>query len=163
MNMTELYHAEAVLPERARKKRILIVMLTIAAVGLAACIVLCTFATRRNLRLIMPLTIGTSVLSGWIVITLFHGAFSEAGAQCKHADIMLNEPREVFTGRFEKTDDVRRVKNGLSVRRVICIENERETVLTVNEAKAALLPDTFCGAVQTVYDFIVAFEVKENA
>ena len=73
MNMTELYHAEALLPERVRKRRVLIVMLAVAAAGLAACIILCTFATRRNLRLIMPLTIGTSILSGWIVITLFHG------------------------------------------------------------------------------------------
>ena len=163
MNMTELYHAEALLPERVRKRRVLIVMLAVAAAGLAACIILCTFATRRNLRLIMPLTIGTSILSGWIVITLFHGAFSEAGAQYKHTDVMLNEPREVFTGRFEKTDDVRRVKNGLSVRRVRCIDGERETALTVNESKAALLPDVFVGTVQTVYDFVVAFEVKEDA
>ena len=76
---------------------------------------------------------------------------------------MLNEPRETFTGRFEKTDDVRRVKNGLSVRRVRCFEDEHETALSVNESKAALLPDAFSGTVQTVYDFIVAFEVREDA
>ena len=58
---------------------------------------------------------------------------------------------------------MRRVKNGLSVRRVRCIDGERETALTVNESKTALLPDVFVGTVQTVYDFIVAFEVKEDA
>lgn len=161
--MIELYHAEAILPERTRKKRTLIVMLVIAAIGLAACIVICTFATRRNLRLILPLTIGTSTVAGWIVITLLHGPFLEAGAQCRHSDLMLNEKREAFTGRFEKTDDVRRIKNGLSVRKVRCIEEERERVLSVNEEKAAQLPDAFSGTVQTVYDFIVAYEVNEDA
>lgn len=161
--MKELYHAEAQLPERAHRKRALIAMAIIGAIGLAACIVLCTFATRRNLRLIMPLTIGVSVLSGWAVITILHGSFYRAGVRFKHSDLMLNGTREVFSGRFEKTDDVRRVGNGISVRRVYCEMDGHETALSVNEEKAALLPDAFDGTVQTVYDFIVAFEVKKDA
>lgn len=162
-NMIELYNTDALLPERARKKRALIAMLILGAIGLAACIVVSTFATRRNLRLILPLTIGISIATGWIVITILHGAFSEAGAQVRHNDLMLNEPRETVVGRFEKTDDVRRIKNGLSVRRVQWHGEENEGTLSVNEQKAALLPDTFTGTVETVYDFIVAFEVSENA
>ena len=162
MKPTELYNPDALLPERARKKRALITMLIIGAAGLCACVVLCVLATRRNLRLVMPLTIGTSVLSGWAVITVLHESFLRAGAQVRHGDLMLNEPRETVTGRFEKTDDVRRMKNGLSVRKVRWSVEDHEAILSVNEAKAALLPDVFTGTVQTVYDFIVAYEVSED-
>lgn len=161
-NMIELYNADALLPERARKKRALIAMLIVGAAGLCACIVLTALATRRNIRLILPLTIGVSVAAGWILITILHGSFTLSGAQVRHLDVMLNEPRESFSGRFEKTDSVRRMKNGLSVRKVLLTKDGHETVLSVNEQKAALLPDAFTGTAQTVYDFIVAYEVDED-
>ena len=162
MKRTELYNQDAQLPERARKKRALIAMLIIGAIGLAACIVLCALVTRRNIQKIMPLTIGISIVTGWIVITILHGSYGSASAMLKHSDLMLREPRKTLKGRFEKTETVRRIRNGMSVRMVRCFEGEHETILSVNGRKADLLPDAFTGTVQTVYDYIVAYEVEED-
>ncbi len=162
MKRMELYSKDALPPERARKKRAMIAMLIIAGIGLAACITLCALVTRRNIQLFLPLTIGISTVMGWIAITILHGSFGNAAAQVKHIDLMLNEQRKTVTGSFEKTGVVRRVKNGMNVRKVRCVENGFERVLSLNEQKASMLPDAFTGTVQTVYDYIVAYEVEED-
>ena len=160
MNMIELYHQGEQATERAAKKRALIAMLAVAAAGLVPCIVLIALATRRNQHLFLPLAIGIAWLSGWIFITILHGSFAAANARRRHNEMMLNEPRETMTGQFTKTADIRRMKNGMAIQKVILLENERERVLSVNAEKAALLPDTFTGAAETVYDFIVAYGVN---
>ncbi len=148
------------IPANGKRKRALIVMLIIGVLGLSACVLFCVFATRRNLRTMLPLTVGTSILSGWTVITLLHGAFSEANAEQRHLRLMLEEPRVAQSGRFEKTGDVRRVRNGVTMRKIRMTEDGHERMLSVNEALADKLPDAFSGTVETVYDFIVAFEVN---
>ncbi len=163
MKRVELYRSDAIPEMAARKKRLLTVMLCIGAAGLIACIMLCVFATRRNQHILLPLTIGSSILSGWIVITILHGSFASANAELRHCDLMLSESRETQVGRFEKTDEVRRVKNGMHVRKVLLYEGDRERVLSVSEKRAAKLPDVFSGTAETVYDFIVAYEVNGDA
>ena len=160
MSMIELYNTEALATDRVRKKRRLIVMLTVAAAGLIPCVVLIALATRRNQHILLPLAIGIAWLSGWIFITILHGSFAAANARRRHNEMMLNEPRETMTGQFTKTADIRRMKNGMAIQKVILLENERERVLSVNAEKAALLPDTFTGAAETVYDFIVSYGVN---
>ena len=66
--------------------------------------------------------------------------------------------RPRFTGRFEKREGVYRVKKGVSIRKVAMQGTFHETLLTVADEKAALLPDSFEGTVETVYDCIVAYE-----
>ena len=161
-NRVELYEKSAFVQERARKRRTLLLMLLIGAAGLAACIVLCTFGTRRNQKVLLPVTIGISIVTGWTVITILHGAFAASDARCKHSALMLNEPRETVHGRFEKTDSISRMKNGVAVRKVLCTEGDRETVLSVNASLAKDLPDAFIGTAETVYSFIVAYEVDED-
>jgi hypothetical protein len=158
--MIELYNTEALATDRAQIKRRLIVMLLVAAAGLIPCVALIALATRRNQHILLPLAIGIAWLSGWVFITILHGSFAKANARRRHDETMLNEPRERMTGRFTKTDEVRRMKNGMEVRKVLLLEDGRERVLSVNEAKAQLLPDAFMGAADTVYDFIVAYEVN---
>lgn len=160
MERTELYRWEMLIPAKGKRKRALIAMLIIGVLGLSACILFCVFATRRNMRVMLPLTIGTSILSGWTVITILHGAFSESNAEQRHCRLMLEEPRVKQIGRFEKTDDVRRVRNGVTMRKIRMTEDGHERMLSVNEALAGKLPDAFSGTVETVYDFIVAYEVN---
>lgn len=154
----ELYHANALPDKRARKKKLLGVMLCIGGIGLLACILFCAFATRQNRHVMLPLAIGTSVLTGWIVITFLHGSYGHAGADVRHCELMLSEPREIQRGRFTKTDEIRRVKNGMHVRKVLLTEGDRERILSVSEMKAKELPDSFSGTAETVYDYIVAYE-----
>lgn len=160
MERIELYDPEA-LPEKHRKKKKLrTVMLCIGGIGLLACILLCVFATRQNRNILMALTIGASTLAGWIVITFLHGSFGTAHADIRHCELMLSEPRIEQHGRFQKTGEVRRMRNGMHVRKVLLFEGDRERILSVSEQKAAKLPDAFTGTAETVYDFIVSYEVN---
>ena len=159
-NHVELYHANALPEKRARKQRLAAVMLCIGGLGLLACILLCAFATRQNRHILLPVTIGASILAGWTVITILHGSYGKANADVRHCELMLSEPRTVQKGSFRKTDEVRRVRNGMHVRKVLFKEGERERVLSVSEMKASELPDAFSGTAETVYDYIVAYEVN---
>lgn len=159
MKRVELYHPDALPEQHRRKQKLLGVMLGIAGIGLLACILLCAFATRANRHVLLPLTIGTSVLIGWVVITILHGSFNMANADVRHCELMLSEPRSLQRGSFRKTDEVRRVRNGMHVRKVLFQEGDRERVLSVSERKAEQLPDSFSGTAETVYDYIVAYEV----
>ena len=156
----ELYHEDAIPHKRARKKKLLAVMCCIGGAGLLACILLCAFATRLNRDVLLPVTIGVSAVTGWIVITFLHGSFALANADVRHSELMLREPRTKQTGRFQKTGEVRRMKNGMHVRKVLLMEGDRERILSVSEQKAKDLPDAFSGTAETVYDFIVAYEVN---
>ena len=156
----ELYREDAIPAKRARRRKLLTVMCCIAGAGLLACILLCVFATRQNRDVLLPITIGVSVVTGWVVITFLHGSFAGANADLRHYELMRKEPRIEQTGRFEKTGEVRRMKNGMHVRKVILFDGSRERILSVSEQKAKELPDAFSGTAETVYDFIVAYEVN---
>ena len=132
-------------------------MLMVAAVGLLLCVLFCCFTTRKNQDVTLPLTVGASILSGWIVIFLSHSRFDGARAKARHAQLMLTGPRETFSGRFEKLEGVYRVKKGVSIRKVRLQDDFHETLLTISAEKAALVPDAFTGTVETVYDCIVAW------
>lgn len=163
MERISLYRSEELTNAAAARKRVGRAMLVIGGLGLVACVVLCCLATRHNQNVTQPLTIGTSVLTGWIVIFLSHSRYDGARALARHAELMLTGPRERYTGRFEKQEGVYRVKNGVSIRKVSLKEDFHETMLTVADEKAAQLPDVFEGTVETVYDCIVAYEPASDA
>ncbi len=157
-----LYRQEELTAAETAQRRTRTAMVLVAAAGLILCILLCCLATRENQRVTLPLTIGVSVLSGWVVIFLSHSRYSSARARARHVELMLTGPRESFSGTFEKLEGVWRVKKGVSIRKVRQQEAFHETLLTVADEKAALLPDRFTGTVETVYDCIVAYEAAEE-
>lgn len=157
MEMHALYTSDELDRARAREKRVRKAMLIVAAVGLLLCVLFCCFTTRKNQAVTLPLTVGASILSGWIVIFLSHSRYDGARAKARHAQLMLTGPRESFTGRFTKLDGVYRVKKGVSIRKVRLQEEFHESILTVANEKAPLLPGEFTGTAETVYDCIVAW------
>ncbi len=161
MNMLSLYEPEELTRARAAEGRTRRTMLIVAVSGLVLCVLCCCFTTRQNEDVTLPLTVGTSILAGWIVIFLSHSRLDDARARARHAELMLTGPRETFSGRFEKLPGVYRVKKGVSIRKVRLKEDFHEIMLTLSDEKAARLPDVFTGTVETVYDCIVAFEAKE--
>ena len=162
MEHLELYQMQEADAANTRRRKALTAMITAGAIGLLTCVLLCLFVTRKNSMKILPFVIGASILSGWTVIFLSHTFYGEARAAVRHDEMMLTGERETFVGRFQKTDEVHRVKNGVTVRKIIALCDERERVLSVSEQKAALLPDTFDGKVEAVYDFIAAIEVQND-
>lgn len=154
----QLYTSEESAIAKAAQRRAAVAMAIVGAAGLAACVVLCFLATRQNQDVTRPLTIGASILSGWIVIFLSHSSFDGARAHARHAELMLTGPRETFSGAFSIQEGVYRVRRGVSIRRVKLNQGFHDVMLTVSAEKASLLPETFTGTVETVYDCIVAFE-----
>lgn len=154
----QLYTTEELTAARAAQRRAAVAMAVVGAVGLAACVVLCFLATRQNQEITRPLTIGASILSGWIVIFLSHSSFDGARAHARHAELMLTGPRETFSGAFSIQEGAFRVRRGVSIRRVRLRRGFHDIALTVSAEKAPLLPETFTGTVETVYDTIVSFE-----
>ena len=157
MELHALYESEELPRAQAAEKRVRRAMLVVAAVGLVLCVLLCCCTTRKNQDVTLPLIVGASVLSGWIVIFLSHSRHDGARAKARHAELMLTGPRETFSGRFEKLEGVYRVKKGVSIRKVRLRDDFHETLLTLSAEKAALVPDAFTGTVETVYDCIVAW------
>ena len=158
MEWQELYKSEELDRARAAQKGARTAMLVAGGLGLFICVLLCCFTTRQNQRLTFPLTFASSVLSGWAVIFLSHSRYQPARARVRHVELMLTGPRERFEGRFEKREGTWFVKKGVPIRKVMQREEFHETLLSVYAEKADRLPDTFTGAVETVYDCIVTFE-----
>ena len=161
MERHSFYRQEELTEAEAVRKRTRTAMAVVAGAGLLVCVILCCFATRQNQDVTLPLTVGTSTLAGWIVIFLSHSRYDAARARARHVELMLTGPRERFSGRFTKQEGVYRVKKGVSIRKVRQQEEFRETMLTVFDEKAPLLPDEFTGTVEMVYDCIVAYEEAE--
>ena len=158
MERISLYQPEELTEARAAQRRAGRAMLSVAGAGLAVCVLLCCLTTRQNQGLTFPLTLGASVLSGWVVIFLSHSRYQPARARVRHVELMLTGPRERFEGRFEKLEGTWLVKKGVPIRKVMEREEFHETLLSVYAEKADRLPEEFTGAVETVYDCIVAFE-----
>ena len=163
MELHALYESDELTRARAAEGRTRRIMLAAAIVGLVLCVLFCCFTTRQNQGVTLPLTVGTSILAGWIVIFLSHSRLDDARAQARHAELMLTGPRETYEGRFEKLPGVYRVKKGVAIRKVRLQEEFHETMLTVSAQKADRLPDAFTGRVETVYDCIVAFREEGEA
>jgi len=160
MKHCELYNKEALLSMHAKKKRAGIAMLAVAAAGLAACIVLCLLTTRSNYGTMLWATVGTSIVSGWIVIFLSHAVFEVAKTGERHMKMVEEGERKTVGGRFEKTNEVRYIRHGVTLRRVRLTSGERETMLVLYEPYAKKVPETFSGEAEIVNDFIVAYEVN---
>ena len=158
MERISLYQPEELTEARAAQRRAGRTMLAVAGAGLAVCVLLCCLTTRQNQGLTFPLTLGASVLSGWVVIFLSHSRYQPARAKVRHVELMLTGPRERFEGRFEKLEGTWLVKKGVPIRKVMEREEFHETLLSVYAEKADRLPEEFTGAVETVYDCIVTFE-----
>ncbi|MBR0436824.1 MAG: hypothetical protein IJK12_06250 [Clostridia bacterium] len=163
MERMELYRIEETEQLEARRKSALRAMCIVGAVGLAVCGTLCAFITMKNHRVLQWTAVGASVVFGWAVIFLHHAVYNEAATLCRHAERMCEAERETYTGTFEQTDTVLRVRKGVTLRRVRAVCGGREHMLNLCEAKAKLLPASFSGTVETADFFIVAAEVNGNA
>ena len=162
MERIDLYRPEELNRARDDQRRARRAMLAVAGAGLALCVGLCCLTTRQNQGLTFPLTFGASLLSGWVVIFLSHSRYQPARARVRHVELMLTGPRERFEGRFEKLEGTWLVKKGVPIRKVMEREEFHETLLSVYAEKAVRLPEEFTGAVETVYDCIVAFEAADQ-
>ena len=163
MKRMELYQIEETEQLAAKRRSAILAMCIVGGIGLAVCSTVCAFVTMKNYHTLQWVAVGASVAFGWAVIFLHHAVYGEAATLLKHAKRMQEAERTVYNGTFEQTDTVLRVRKGVTLRRVRAVCGERETVLSLCETKAKLLPKTFSGTVETADFFIVAAEVNGDA
>ncbi len=118
MELQVLYESEELSRAKTKERRVGRAMAIVAGLGLVLCVLCCCFTTRQNQGVTLPLTVGTSILTGWIVIFLSHSRFDGARAEARHVELMLTGPRERFSGRFTKQPGIYRVKRGVSIQKV---------------------------------------------
>ena len=159
MNRRELYRPEDL--SRLTKKRKIrrVVLLALTALAAGVCVLLCCLVTTRNARRMELAVILTSVLSGWVLITLRYELLVLARREAEHTANMLAGPRVTRTGTLSLTGDTMRIPNSVRVRRLTLQEGENVCRLSVNAGKVKMLGDlprqvTVC----TVHDFVVALE-----
>ena len=105
MELHALYGQEELTKARIARQRTGRAMIAVAAVGLAACVAVCCFATRQNQGVTLPLAVGISTLAGWIVIFLSHSRYEGAKARVRHVELMLTGPRERFSGTLQSSEE----------------------------------------------------------
>ncbi len=148
----------------ARRRSAIRSMCIVGAIGLAVCSTICACVTVKNYHVLQWAAVGASIAFGWAVIFLHHAVYNEAAVLYKHAERMREAERERVFGTFEQTNEVLRVRKGVTLRRVRAVCGDgREHMLNLCEAKAKLLPKRFSGMAETADFFIVAAEVNGDA
>lgn len=161
--MTELYNpgeADA-LRRRARAGTILAAGSLLA--GLVVCVALCTGVTTLNALARQWTTVAASTLAGWIAILSAGLAAVPSARLAQHTEWMLSGEREAVCGTLTLDPMRVQIPRSIAIRKVRVNDGTRETVLNVNEAKAAKLPtDGRRVRVECVRRYIVAWEACDE-
>ena len=159
MNTKELYRPEDLARLTKKRKIWRVVLLTLTALAMGACVLLCCLVTTRNAARMELAVILTSIFSGWILITLRYELVVLARREAEHTDNMLAGPRVTRTGTLSFTGETVRIPNSIRVRRLALQEGNEVRHLSVNVTRAKALGDLPRQiTVSTVHDFVVALE-----
>ena len=135
----------------------------VLVVTLALCIMFCVRTHTANAPAMLRNTILTSILGGWIALTLRIFVIDELCYAKKHTEAMLQGPRETVTGTFTRTDEHIRIRRGVSMQKIQADTEGRTLALQLYDGAAKRFPRTGVVRVETVYGFIVAYEVADDA
>ena len=159
MNTKELYRPEDLARLTKKRKIWRVVLLTLTALAMGACVLLCCLVTTRNAARMELAVILTSIFSGWILITLRYELVVLARREAEHTANMLAGPRVTRTGTLSFTGETVRIPNSIRVRRLALQEGNEVRHLSVNVTRAKALGDLPRQiTVSTVHDFVVAVE-----
>lgn len=155
----ELYRPEDLTRLTKQRKIWRIVLLTLTAAAVGACVLLCCGVTTRNAARRELAVILISILSGWTLLTLRYVFLVRSRREAEHAAHMLAGPRVTRSGVLALTEDTVRIPGSVRIRRLTLTENGQACRLSVNVTKQKALGDlprqvTVC----TVHDFVVALE-----
>lgn len=159
MDIMELYRPEDLSRLTKQRKLWRVLLLTLTALALGVCVLLCARVNTRNAAKTERTVIAISILAGWVLITLRFELLVLARREAEHAAHMLAGPRERHCGVLGLTDDVVRIPGSVRVRRLTLQEGKDVRRLSVNVTKLkklGALPRQV--TVWTVHDFVVALE-----
>lgn len=159
MKTIELYRPEDLSRLTKQRKIWRVILLTLTALAVGACVLLCCLVTTRNAARMELAVILTSTLSGWVLITLRYELLVLSRREAEHTAHMLAAPRVTRTGTLSFTGDTVRIPNSIRVRRLTLQEGNEVRHLNVNVKRVKALgslPRQI--TVSTVHDFVVAWE-----
>ena len=134
------------------------VLAAVAVLTLASCIAICTRVSTYNSKELLYWCVGISIVGSWIALSIRIFGIDGTRSAIKHTAAMLEGERETVTGTFTLTDERVRVRNGVSLIRVLCDSPERVGTLQLYERKRERFNAQNTAKVQTVYGFVVAYE-----
>ncbi|MBQ6430595.1 MAG: hypothetical protein IJJ99_01775 [Oscillospiraceae bacterium] len=159
MKTIELYRPEdlARLTKKRKIRRVLLLTLTALAAGV--CVLLCCLVNTRNAARMELAVILTSILSGWVLITLRYELLVLARREAEHTAHMLAGPRVTRTGILDLTDVTVRIPGSVRIRRLTLQEGKDVRRLSVDASRLRMLGELPRQVtVSTVHDFVVALE-----
>lgn len=163
METIELYRSEDLIRLTKQRKIMRVLLLTLTALAVGVCVLLCCMVTTRNAARMELAVILTSILSGWILITLRYERLVLVRREAEHAANMLAGERVTRTGILSLTEDTVRIPGSIRVRRLTIQEGKTACRLSVNVKKLKLLGELPRQVtVQTVHDFVVALEEETS-
>lgn len=109
----ELYSPEDLAGLERKERRALTAAIAVSAVTLAGCVLLCCLAGRFDTALLEKLTVGLSILGGWVAITLFNFPVKESRRERVHAKMLLETPRECLEGVLEVSTERMRIRGSI--------------------------------------------------
>lgn len=159
MNTRELYRPEDLSRLTKQRKIWRVILLTLTALAVGACVLLCCLVNTRNAARMELAVILTSTLSGWALITLRYELVVLARREAEHTANMLAGPRVTRTGTLSLTGDTVRIPGSVRVRRLTLQEGKESCRLSVDASKVKALGELPRQVtVSTVHDFVVAWE-----
>lgn len=160
--MTPLYT-----PDRARRYRVraqggLIAACLLVFAAWTACAVLCAQVRTANAAALFRRVLLLSVLSGWIAIVLWRLVYRPARAEERHMDSISNDPAEEFQGVLTLYPEEFQIPKGIRVRKARLDTAEGPVSLRLDAALSRRLPAGARVRVQTVRQYITAYEVLDE-
>lgn len=161
--MKELYSAQQGQRWQRKVRGLKIGLWLTGALGLAACILLCSLVRTGNASLLFGLVSGISTLCGWaVMLTLYYGYFP-ARAQAEHFRGILEGEGQQAQGVWKMEKQRWRIPHSVAFYKVTLTEGEESHSLQINAALAGDLPRPGDYVqVKTVRKFITAYEVQHE-
>lgn len=160
----ELYAPSALERMRRQKKALGIFLLAFAAMALAACILLCVKTNTRNIHVTMRWTILTSIVAGWIVIYFYVFGYRQKKREIAHGENVNHGERETLRGRVEITKQWVRIRDSITVRKVIVHMGSRERTVNLNSTRVRQLQKAGENLILYVsHGYVTAYEVDHES
>ncbi len=159
--IVELYSAAEIDSLRKKRRVWIVVTAVIGALTLGLCIWFCAKTRTQNAPQMLRNTLLTSLIGGWIVITLLHFCVEDCTCAIAHTEAILSGERETVAGTFAYKKEYTRVKRGVTMRSVAVSGAGRTALLQVYDAKEKRFDPARTHLVYSVHGFVVAYEVED--
>ena len=161
--MTWLYSSEETERRAASARAFRLAAWIVGGTALAVCMALCCLVTTGNAARVFRAVVAVSAVGGWAVILLLRLGYFPASAEARHAEGILNGPRETLEGRLTVSDRAFTIPKSVRVRAARIEQGERAVPAQVDERLAGWLPENGAEVrLITVHGFIAAYEVRHE-